>query len=114
MAANETGLKRLFIQELIKAVTRGVIFLIVIWILLFSIKQDIKEGIAFGIDRFIADTTSVATDPYLIGKAKQLVKEGIEYSVAKMGHEVRYVTDARDDALEMKDETTNQSPGAEN
>jgi hypothetical protein len=91
MSEREIGLGRLFVQEAIKAGTWGLILLIVTSLFLATVKQDIKEGIAYSVDRFISNAVSVGTHPVLIGKAKQLVKEGIEYSVTKAGKEARGV-----------------------
>ena len=91
MSEKEIGLGRLFIQEVVKAGTWGIIFLIIIGMFITSIKQDIKEGIAYGVDRVLTQGIYLATDPYLIGKSKQLVKEGIEYSLSKAAREVRMI-----------------------
>jgi len=57
------------------------------------IKQDIKEGIAYGIDRAYTRAVMIGTDPYLIGRVKQLVKESVDYSAAKTGEETGAVMD---------------------
>lgn len=54
-------------------------------------KQEIKEGIDFGAKRTAYEAVRYATDPYLIGKGKQLVKEGIEYSVDKAGERYKQI-----------------------
>lgn len=76
MNEKEIGLGRLFVQEAVKAGTWGIVFLIIMGMFVFSIKQDIKEGIAYGIDRAFTRAVMIGTDPYLIGKVKQLIKEG--------------------------------------
>ena len=99
MAENQIRFSRLFIQEVIKAGTWGAVFLIVVAVFIMAVKQDIKEGIAYGIDRFVSEVTFVATNPVFIGKTKQLVKEGIEYSMTKAAQEARHVIEgARLDA----------------
>ena len=87
MSEKEIGLGRLFVQEAIKASTWGMIFMLIMGMLILSLKQDIKEGIAYGIDRIAGHVTLFVTDPYLIGKTKQLAKEGIEYSLEKASKE---------------------------
>jgi hypothetical protein len=91
MAENQVRLGRLFIQEAIKAGTWGAVFLIVVAVFIMAVKQDIKEGIAYGVDRVISEVAYFAMDPALIGKTKQLVKEGIDYSMTKAGQEARQV-----------------------
>lgn len=76
MNEKEIGLGRLFVHEAVKAGTWGIVFLIIMGMFIFSIKQDIKEGIAYGIDRAYTRAVMIGTDPYLIGKVKQLIKEG--------------------------------------
>jgi hypothetical protein len=43
-----------------------------------------------------------ATHPYLIGKTKQLVKEGIEFSINKAAEQARIVIYQRPAAIEKK------------
>ncbi|MBW2609573.1 MAG: hypothetical protein JRC68_04415 [Deltaproteobacteria bacterium] len=100
MSEKEIGLGRLFVQEAIKAGTWGIIFLIILGMFIISIKQDIKEGIAYGVDRTFSQVVLIGTNPYLIGKAKQLVKKGIEYSMNTAAKEVRLVLDER--AIDIK------------
>ena len=92
MNEKEISLGRLFVQEIVRAGTWGIIFLIVMGMFLTTIKQDIKEGIAYGVERIATQVTVQATDPYLIGKAKQLIKEGIEYSLKKASAEFTGIT----------------------
>lgn len=91
MSEREMGLGRVFLQEAIKAGTWGIIFLLIVGIFITIIKQDIKEGIAYAVDRIVFQVEREATDPYLIGKAKQLIKEGIEYSLTKTSIEVNKI-----------------------
>ena len=74
MSEKEIGLGRLFVQEAVKAGTWGLIFLLIMGMFIVSIKQDIKEGIAFAVDRVANRATATATNPVLIGRAKQLIK----------------------------------------
>ncbi len=89
MGEKQISLGRLFLQEVIRAGTWGIVLLLILGMFMLSIKQEIKEGIAYGVDRVVNEALMVATDPYLIGKSKQLVKEGIEYTLAKTSGEVR-------------------------
>jgi hypothetical protein len=112
MAETHIRLRRLFIQEVIKAGTWGAVFLLVVAIFITAVKQDIKEGIAYGIDRLVSEVVSVGTNPVLIGKTKQLVKEGIEYSVAKAAQGARQViTEAKmDTKTQAQPETQKPEP----
>jgi hypothetical protein len=91
MSGKEIGLGRLFVQEAVKAATWGIIFLIVMGMFFITIKKDVKAAVAFGIDRFVSRVVVTATNPYLIEKSKQLVKEGVEYSVKKAAEEAKGV-----------------------
>ncbi|MBW2066993.1 MAG: hypothetical protein JRJ03_18955 [Deltaproteobacteria bacterium] len=76
---------RLIIKDAVRAATWSVVVLIVLSIFLLFLKQEIKQGIDFGAKRAVSEVVKYATDPYLVGKGKQLVKEGIEYTVEKVG-----------------------------
>ncbi|MGD8228827.1 MAG: hypothetical protein PVH82_18190 [Desulfobacteraceae bacterium] len=89
MGENQISLGRLFVQELIRAGTWGIVLLFILGIFMLSIKQEIKEGIAYGVERVASEAVMVGTNPYLIGKSKQLIKEGIEYTLAKTSREIR-------------------------
>jgi hypothetical protein len=92
----QMGYGRFFVQEAIRAGTWGVVFLLVMAVLITAMKQDIKEGIAFGVDRLVSEAAFVATDRVLIGSAKQLVKKGIDYSVRAATQATREVLAERD------------------
>lgn len=91
MAEKQGGYARFFVQEAIRAGTWGAAFLLVMAVLVTAMKQDIKEGIAFGVDRLVSEMAFAATDRILIGNAKQLVKKGIDYSVLKAAEGARDV-----------------------
>jgi hypothetical protein len=103
MAVRQISLGRLFVQEVIKAGTWGVVLLLIFGILIMSIKQEIKEGIAYGVDRVVNEAVMVVTDPYLIGKSKQLIKEGIEYTLAKTAKEIRGILEDYDVEIEIEE-----------
>jgi hypothetical protein len=102
MGENQIGMGRLFLQEVIKAGTWGIVLLFILGIFMLSIKQEIKEGIAYGVDRVVSEAVMVATDPYLIGKSKQLIKEGIEYTLLKTSKEVRGILNDYTVEIEME------------
>jgi len=89
MADKDISLGRLFVQEAVKAGPWGFVFLLAASIFIASIKQDIKEGIAFGVDRFFTDVVLIADDPALLSGAKRLAKRGIEYSAMTASREVK-------------------------
>lgn len=89
MGEKQISMGRLFVQELIRAGTWGIVLLFILGMFMLSIKQEIKEGIAYGVERVASEAVMVGTNPYLIGKSKQLIKEGIEYALAKASREVR-------------------------
>jgi hypothetical protein len=89
MSEKETNLGRLFVQEAVKAGTWGIVLLLVMGMFVASIKQDIKEAIAYGVDRLVSDVVVTAAHPVLLEKTRQLVKEGIDYSLTKAAREAR-------------------------
>jgi hypothetical protein len=91
MSEKEISLGRLIVQEAVKAATWSIILLVSLGIFISTMKQDIREGIAYGVDRVVAQAVRHATDPALIGKTKQLIKEGIEYTLNKASKEAKGV-----------------------
>ncbi|MBW2029998.1 MAG: hypothetical protein JRH06_13905 [Deltaproteobacteria bacterium] len=85
MADEKISWGKLIIKDAVRAATWSVVVLIVLSIFLLFVKQEVKQGIDFGAKRAVSEAVKYATDPYLVGKGKQLVKEGIEYTVDKVG-----------------------------
>jgi hypothetical protein len=108
----QMGYGRFFVQEAIRAGRWGTVFLLVMAVLITAMKQDIKEGIAYGVDRLVSEAAFVATDRVLIGNAKHLVKKGIDYSVTKAAQETREVLAGRDWAAKCEGEPIPPSPEA--
>jgi hypothetical protein len=102
MAEKQISLGRLFVQEAIKAGTWGIVLLFILGMFTLSIKQEIKEGIAYSVDRVVNETVMVATNPYLIEKSKQLIKEGIEYTLAKTAKQIGGVLEDYDVEIEIE------------
>jgi hypothetical protein len=94
MTEKEFSLGRVFVQEAVKAATWGLIFLVVMGMFITSIKQDIKEGIAFGVDRFARQVFILATHPALEARTKALVKKGIDYTAKRASEEARALLEA--------------------
>ena len=83
------GLGRLFVRHLVMAVPWGIMLLVVFFIAQAGIKQQVREGIEYGIVRAAKETTRLAFDYDVVTKVKKNVKEGVEF-VAKTGkNEVR-------------------------
>ena len=91
MTENANDLKQLIFREAVRAGIWGITFLVVAGLFIIAIKQEIKEGVDYTVKRFTYEMVTYATDPYIIGKAKQLVKEGIEYSLDKAGNKYEAV-----------------------
>ena len=105
MSEQEIGLGRLIVREAVRAATWGIILLVIMGIFITFIKQDIREGIAYGVDRMVNRAAYYALDPALICKTKQLIKEGIEYTLTKASKEAKGVlgeTPAAPGAQEQK------------
>lgn len=79
------------LKDAVRAATWGIVLLIILSAFLSLIKQDVKEAIDFGAKRAVYEAVRYATDPFLIGKGKQLIKEGIEYSVERAGDKYKAV-----------------------
>ena len=84
-------LKAVIIKEAVRASIWGGIFLIVMTIFMSAIKQNIKEGIDFGLKSVATEAKQAAIDPELIGKTKQLVKEGIEFGLNRVAAEAKKI-----------------------
>ena len=85
MANEKISWGRIILKDAVRAAVWSVVILIVFSIFLSLIKGEVKEAIDFSAKQVALVTVSYATNPYLIGKGKQLVKEGIEYTVDKVG-----------------------------
>ena len=110
MTEKEISLGRLFVREAVKAGTWGFIFLLVMGMLTTTIKQDIKEGIASGVERLVSKAIIYATDPVMTGLTKQLVKEGIEFSVATAARELIGVIEEKPMDNKVKEKAGDQKP----
>jgi len=80
----ENGLGTLFVRHLVMAIPWGIMLLVVFFIAEASLKQQIKEGIEYGIVKAANETTRLAFSNDVVIKAKQNVKEGVEF-IAQTG-----------------------------
>ena len=76
----EEGFGRLFIRHLAIAIPWGIVFLLVFFIAMLGIKQEVKEGIEFGVSSVISDTARFAFSGYLGGPIKKNITEVIEFA----------------------------------
>ena len=110
----EISLGRIFVQEAVRAGTWGLVFLLVMGMFVASIKKDIKQGIAFGVDRLVSKAVMTATDPALVVKTKKLVKNGIDYSIGQAAKEARGILEEifapPEESIPLEEEETGQSP----
>ena len=85
----EDGFGKIFLRHLLMAIPWGIILLIVFFIATLSIKQQIKEGIDFGIKSAISDTSRFASDDHVAGTVKQNIKEGMEFAAKTARNELK-------------------------
>ena len=91
MAEEKFPWVEIILKEGVRAATWGIVFLVIVTVFLFFVKQDIKDAIDFGAKRAVFEAVRYGTDPFLIGKGKQLIKEGVEYSIDMAGDKYREV-----------------------
>jgi len=91
MAEKQIDWVDVILKDVVRAATWGIILLVILTLFLNVVKQDIKEAIDFGAKRIVYEAVRFGTDPFLIGKGKQLVKEGIEYSVDTAGRRYKKI-----------------------
>ena len=80
----ENGLGGLFVRNLVMAIPWGIIFLVVFFIAVVSVKQQIKESIEYTMNNVIHGTVNTAFDHRVVSAVKKNIKEGVEF-VAKTG-----------------------------
>jgi len=77
----EDGFGKIFLRHLFMAIPWGVIFLLVFFIAVLSIKQEVKEGIEeFGVRSAISETARFAFSGHLAGPVNKNVNEVIEFA----------------------------------
>jgi hypothetical protein len=85
----EGGLGRLFLEHLVMAIPWGVIFLLVFFIAMLGIKQEVKEGIDFGVKSAISETARFAFGGHLAGYVKKNINEVIEFAAKTAKDELK-------------------------
>jgi hypothetical protein len=76
----EGGLGRLFLEHLVMAIPWGIVFLLAFFVAMLGIKQEVKEGIEFGVRSAISETARFAFSGHLAGPIKKNVNEVIEFA----------------------------------
>jgi len=75
----ESGLGTLFVRHLVMAVPWGIMLLVVFFIAEIGIKQQVKEGIQYGVRMVISETAQFANAYKVVMPVKKNIKEGIEF-----------------------------------
>ena len=85
----EGGLGRLFLEHLVIAIPWGIIFLVVFFIAMVGIKQEIKEGIEFGVKSAISETARFAFSGHLASPVMKNINEAIEFAAKTAKNELK-------------------------
>ena len=102
MAEEKIAWGQVILKEAVRAGTWGIVLLVIFGTFLAVVRQNVKEAIDFGAKRVVLEAARYATDPFLIGKGKQLVKEGIEYSLDKAGQTYKAIIVDVNETARMK------------
>lgn len=87
----EDGLGRLFVRHLVMAVPWGIMLLVVFFIAQIGIKQQVKEGIQYGIRSGIFEVAQFANAYKIVMPVKKNIKEGIEFVGKTARQEIRAI-----------------------
>jgi hypothetical protein len=101
----EVSLGKLFVYEFVKAGAWGIVFLIAMGMLVTTLKDEFKQGIAYGVDRLVMDLAATGSNPKAIEKFKEIIKESLDYSLQKATTEAKGILN--DTSIEIK---FNQTP----
>jgi hypothetical protein len=101
----EISLGKLFVLEFVKAGAWGIVFLIAMTMLINTLKDEIKEGIAYGVDRLVMDVATTGSNPQVVDKFKEIIRESLDYSFQKATNEAKGILS--DTSIEIK---FNQTP----
>jgi len=85
----EEGLGRLFLRHLVIAIPWGVVFLVVFFVAMVGIKQQVKEGIEFGVRSAISETARFAFSGHLAGPVMKYINEAIEFAAKTAKSELK-------------------------
>jgi len=87
----EDGLGRLFVRHLVMAVPWGIMLLVVFLIAQIGIKQQVKEGIQYGIRSAVSEVAQFANAYKIVVPVKKNLKEGIEFVGKTARQEIRAI-----------------------
>ncbi len=85
----EDNFGRLFLRQLVMAVPWGVIFLIVLFIAVAGIKQQVKEGVQYAVNTSIQECADLAFNYGTVTAVKKNVKESIEFITKTTKNEIK-------------------------
>lgn len=71
----QESLGRLFVKELVRAISWGIVFLLVVVVFFIGAKQNIKEAIDFSFKRAVGEVYFLVSNP----EVKQDIKEAIDF-----------------------------------
>ena len=71
----EDGLGTLFLRQLVMAIPWGIVFLLVIFVAAAVMKQEIKEGMQYGIRIVIHETAGIVHSDKIVSSVKRNIKE---------------------------------------
>ncbi len=101
----EVSLGKLFVYEFVKAGAWGIVFLIVMGMLVNTLKDELKEGIAYGVDRLVMDVSTAGSNPKTVETIKGIIQQSLDYSLQKATSEAKGILN--DTSIEIK---FNQTP----
>ena len=85
----EDGLGRVFVRQLVMAIPWGIMLLVVFFIAEASLRQQVKEGIEYGITRAAKQKTNLAFDYDMVAIVKKNVREAVEFVAATSRNEIK-------------------------
>jgi len=85
----ENDLGNLFVRHLVMAGSWGIMLMVVFAILAIGIKQQVKEGIEYGIKTSVNEAANFAFQYSVVVPVKQNIKEGVEFVAKAASKELR-------------------------
>jgi hypothetical protein len=107
----EDGFGRLFVRHLFMAIPWGIVFLLVFFIATLGIKQEVKEGIEFGVSSAISDTARFAFSGHLAGPIKKNINEVIEFAAKTAKTELKDLVHDPQVKMDLKELIEQSSKG---
>jgi len=85
----DESMGKLFFRHLVMALPWGIVFLVVFFISAMGIKQQVKEGIQYGMRTAIQETADFAFRYNFVVPVKQNIKEGFEFVARTAKSEIK-------------------------